>query len=134
MKGSLRLSTHNMIAFTRTFILWGPQIMNTPAPAIVYLILGPTEEDSYVGCTQQGLAVRLQKHKSRARTGARPRSRLYNAMRARGVDNYNITHLITVDPADRDRAEREQILALNTHIDGLNFVVPQCLAPPVPPV
>ena len=133
MKGSLRLSTYNMIAFTLTFILCSPQIMNTPA--IVYLITGPTPADSYVGCTQQGLAVRLQKHKSRARTGARPRSRLYNAMRARGVDNYTITPLITVDPADRDRAEREQILALNTHIDGLNFVVPRpCLVPPAPTV
>ena len=134
MKGSLRLSTYNMISCAHAYYLCGLKIMNVPPrQAIVYLIQGPSVTDRYVGCTHQGIDIRLQKHKSRARRGERPLSKLYNAMRAQGVDNFHIQQIVAVDPNDCSRAEREQILALRTHTEGLNFQVPRLQSVPPSP-
>ena len=94
--------------------------MNDRPVAYVYAILNPDGARCYVGSTLGSLALRLSRHRSRARTNERPHSRLHNFMLERDPSNFTIEHIATVPIPERFQAEA---LLIREH-GILNQIIP----------
>ena len=94
--------------------------MNERPVAYVYAILNPEGHRCYVGSTLGSLALRLSRHRSRARTNERPHSRLHNFMLERDPSNFTIEHIATVPIPERFQAEA---LLIREH-GILNQIIP----------
>ena len=87
---------------------------------ILYRITNTVNDKIYIGQTMCGLKRRFDQHKDASRTGKK--SKLYNAMRKYGVENFRIERLATVDNIDTlNDLERHCIMKLQTYKNGYNI-------------
>jgi hypothetical protein len=88
---------------------------------LVYQLACTATGKSYVGISSRALDTRWLEHCARAMNGARPDSRLYNAMRKHGLDGWTRQVVATVDTEDEARAaETAFIRKLDTFANGYN--------------
>ena len=90
--------------------------------AVIYKIVGPEENKVYIGSTVMPLKKRLNNHRSDARKDVP--MRLYDAMRAFGVNEFMIEEIVRVPIEQRYAAEGEHIRLNNAHAAGYNALIP----------
>jgi group I intron endonuclease len=86
----------------------------------VYEIKNQTNGKKYIGITSRTIAERFEEHKSRAKCGQRG-SRLYDAMRKYGVDNFCVKLVLAVESEDDVREmETFYITKEDSYTNGYN--------------